>query len=488
MAIYHLTASVISRARGQRIAAIAAHHSGTKIHDNYYGITHSHSHKAGVLHVEILAPTEAPIWVHDREQLWNRVEAAEHRKDSQLARALEISLPVELSPEQNITLLRDYLGQEFVQRGMIADFSVRCAAFGNPHAHVLLTLRAVSAAGFGLKARHWNQKNNILEWRATWAQHANRHLARAGHDIRIDHRSLEAQQIELVAGRNTGVKGNRLRGRPLPHHLQERMDERQRIAAENGAAMIEDPSLALRAIARQRNRFTEAHLVQFLRSRTADADQLESVRNGVMNSPDLVALTGTGTGTGAGAADAIDYTTRDLIEAEKSLMRRAATLSIRNTRQHSNTYTSTAQPGETDRSSLVNYLLSGGDFKALKSPAGADKYKLVAAASEFWHAQGHRVMGLALSSFSVTQLQAVHIDACTLVRFEQAWRDGQELFASSHVIIVDGAEMINLKSLERIFAAADKLRVKLVVMADAEQLVKMLSPLHSLVDLYGPRS
>lgn|GEM_PF-2413127 len=481
MAIYHLTASVISRARGHRIVAIAANHSGTKLRDDYYGITHNHSQKAGVLHVEILAPAESPAWVRERALLWNRVEAAEHRKDSQLARALEISLPLELSNEQNIELLREYLVQGFVRHGMVADFSVRCITIGNPHANVLLTLRAMSPEGFGLKARHWNRKNNILEWRAAWAECTNRHLARAGHDIRIDHRSLEGQQIELVAGRRTGIKGTRSLGRKLPNHLQQRIDDRQRIAAENGAAMIEDPSLALRAIARQRNRFTEAHLVQFLRSRTADTEQLEAVRQGIMNSPELVALA-------VATGEAIHFTSRDLVEAEKSLMRRVAIMSLRGIKKEppGHTYTSVAQP--LDESSLIHYLISGGDFKALKTPTDTNKYKLLTAASKFWHAQGHRIMGVALSNRAVADFQALHIDACTWVSFDQAWLDGQDLFASSHVIVVMGAEMIALKSLERIIAAADKLRAKLVLMADAEQFVGTLSPLHSLIVTYGPRA
>ena len=143
-------------------------------------------------------------------ELWNRVEAAEHRWDSQLARAIEVGLPVELSHEQDVALMREYLAHEFVEHGMIADFSIRRSDPRNPHAHVLLTLRPVTALGFGPKARHWNRKSNLLEWRIAWAERANRYLAHAGHDVRIDHRTLEAQQIELAPARRIGL------GRPPP--------------------------------------------------------------------------------------------------------------------------------------------------------------------------------------------------------------------------------------------------------------------------------
>ena len=165
MAIYHLSATVISRARGERIVAVAAARSATRLRDARYGITHNHLHKHGVAHAEIMAPAGAPAWTHDREALWNRVEAAERRWDSQLARAIEVGLPVELSHEQGVALIREYLAQEFVVHGMIADFSIRRSDPRNPHAHVLLTLRPVTASGFGPKARHWNRKSNLLEWR-----------------------------------------------------------------------------------------------------------------------------------------------------------------------------------------------------------------------------------------------------------------------------------------------------------------------------------
>src|SRR5450631_4120567 len=141
LAIYHLTAKVISRARGQSIAAAAAYRSGSALRDERYGITHNYTHNPGVAHSEIMAPAAAPAWVYDRQTLWNRVEAGERWKDSQLARALEIGLPVELSHMESVALVRDYLAQEFVSKGMIADFCIRRNDPNNPYVHVLLTLR-----------------------------------------------------------------------------------------------------------------------------------------------------------------------------------------------------------------------------------------------------------------------------------------------------------------------------------------------------------
>ena len=269
LAIYHLTANIISRGRGQSAVAAAAYRSGTTLRDRRYGVTHRYNGKRGILQAEVMTPPEAPAWASDREALWNSVEAREPRKDSQLARLIEISLPVELSADERVALVRDYIAQEFVAKGMIADFSVRGEA-NNPHAHILLTLRRLTPAGFGPKERGWNGKSALLNWRAAWAARANEHLARAGHAVRIDHRTLEAQQIELTPGRRIGIGRARQAG-ALPAHLSERIAEQQDITQRNGVAILEDPTVALRALTHQRPIFSRRELVEFLHSRTSGA-------------------------------------------------------------------------------------------------------------------------------------------------------------------------------------------------------------------------
>ena len=114
MAIYHLTAKVISRGRGQSITAAAAYRSGSALRDERYGLTHHYPRNRTAAHAEIMSPAGAPAWVLDRETLWNRVEAGERRKDAQLARAIDIGLPVELSGAQSVALVRDFAAKEFV--------------------------------------------------------------------------------------------------------------------------------------------------------------------------------------------------------------------------------------------------------------------------------------------------------------------------------------------------------------------------------------
>lgn len=121
--------------------------------------------------------------------LWNAVEQFEKRKDATLAREIEVALPVEFSLEQNKALLREYLQTNFVDLGMVADYSIHDVDSHNPHAHVMFTLRPVEGNSFGKKAREWNDKRLFDSWREQWAEVTNRHLALNGFDQRIDHRS-----------------------------------------------------------------------------------------------------------------------------------------------------------------------------------------------------------------------------------------------------------------------------------------------------------
>jgi Ti-type conjugative transfer relaxase TraA len=466
LAIYHLTANIISRARGQRVVAAAAYRAGATLRDERYGVTHNYTGKHGTLHSEIMAPAGAPAWVQDREALWNTVEASELRKDSQLARVIEVGLPLELSAQEHVALVRDFIAKEFVAKGMIADFFVRTNA-NNPHAHILLTLRGVTQAGFGPKERRWNGKSALLEWRSAWATQANEHLARAGYAVRIDHRTLEAQQIELTPGRRIGVRRVRQSDTALPSHVAERIAEQQLIAKENGQTILEDPTVGLRAITHQRPTFTYAELVQFLRSRTENAAQLDAVLLAITQSADLVALD---------SADGVQsrFTSRDMIEAEKSLIRRAASMVAR--RGHG---------VDADRQSLVSsqyaldnvqrrafeYLVSEGDVKAIAVTSGA-KAALLTAARHAWESQGLAVKGATQS----------------LADCEEAGQQGREPVTRGTVLLLDASPTMGMKQLERVLAVADKARAKVVLIGDLNQLhaMKVESPFRNLLRQVGP--
>ena len=290
MAIYHLSAKIVSRSEGRSVVGAAAYRSGESLYDERTGQTFDYTHKAGVEYSEILAPPEAPSWIHDREVLWNAVEQVERRKDAQLAREIEIGLPVELNKGQQVALLRDYVGGTFVSRGMVADVALHLDNPDNPHAHVLLTTRQMTSEGFGAKRRDWNVRSELMAWRTEWAGAANQHLARASLDIRIDHRTLEAQGIDLVPGRKIGLSVERQEQPGLPLSAAERVAEQREIAAENGRRILEEPRRALRAISHSQTTFTERDIAKYLHGRTAGAEQFEAAYLKVTTSPELVRL------------------------------------------------------------------------------------------------------------------------------------------------------------------------------------------------------
>ena len=150
-------------------------------------------------HTEILAPDDAPSWVQDRCRLWNEVEAAETRKNSQVAREIVVALPKELAADEQRRLVRGFVGEQCVSRGMVADVAYHDTGSGNPHAHVLLTTRRIDPDGFaGGKDRSWNDRGVVEDWRREWAEHANRALALAQVMDRIDHRSLASQRQDAL--------------------------------------------------------------------------------------------------------------------------------------------------------------------------------------------------------------------------------------------------------------------------------------------------
>ena len=225
MAIYHFSAQIISRSQGKSAVASAAYRSAEKIYDERIGETFDYARKDKVYDKEILAPQNAPEWVQERSQLWNAVEAAEKRKDAQLAREINIALPVELTPEQNQRILREYVQKHFVDKGMVADIAYHNMDGDNPHAHVMLTTRELDANGFGKKNRDWNDRKQLEHARKAWAKHCNRELERVGSRERIDHRSLEAQGIDRQPQIHVGVHANEMAKRGVESERYQRNEK-----------------------------------------------------------------------------------------------------------------------------------------------------------------------------------------------------------------------------------------------------------------------
>ena len=187
MAIYYAKVNIISRGKGRSAVAAAAYRSGETIRNNYDGVLHDYTRKSGVVYTQILLPKNAPSRFADRGTLWNEVEAGE-RKNGRLAREVVLALPREFGQEEQKEAVAEYC-QTFTAMGMIADYAIHDNGDGNPHAHIMLTDRPLTADGFAKKKnRDWNKDELVEEWRAAWAEICNKRLPQ---QEKIDHRSYE---------------------------------------------------------------------------------------------------------------------------------------------------------------------------------------------------------------------------------------------------------------------------------------------------------
>lgn len=223
----HFKISIRKRSERQSAVAGAAYQSGESLFSEYDLKTKNYRYKAQeVLHKEILLPVHAPPAYCDRQTLWNAAEKIEKQWNAQLARGIIMALPRELPKEQYAPLVRDYCMEQFVSKGMCVDFAVHDKGDGNPHAHIMLTMRAMDENGKWLpksrkvyvldengekirlsggepKSRKedtvdWNSKANAELWRSAWADTVNRYFEKNGIPERLDLRSYERQGIDRV--------------------------------------------------------------------------------------------------------------------------------------------------------------------------------------------------------------------------------------------------------------------------------------------------
>ena len=211
MANYHLSVQTIGRGAGRSACAAAAYRAGEAIHDQRTGLDHDYTRRSGVEHTQIVAPADAPAWSQDRQALWNEAESAESRKNSQTAREVEVSLPAELTSDQQQALALD-LARELAERHQVAvDVAIhepgREGDDRNHHAHMMMTTRQIAPDGFGPKTREWNGREGretVGHWRERWADLQNERLAEHGHDARVDHRSLADQGVDREPQQHLG--------------------------------------------------------------------------------------------------------------------------------------------------------------------------------------------------------------------------------------------------------------------------------------------
>ncbi|BCG88265.1 hypothetical protein MesoLj113c_43750 [Mesorhizobium sp. 113-3-9] len=478
MAIYHLHVKVIGRKAGSSAVASAAYRSASRLRDERIERSHDFSSKRGVVHSEVMLPANAPEAWSDRERLWNDVESFEVRKDAQLAREVEFALPRELSQAQGIELARDFIQAEFVSKGMVADLNVHWdrAEDGSPkpHAHVMLTMRAVDENGFGAKVRDWNATQLVERWRERWAELANERLAELDIDAPIDHRSLEAQGIALEPQTQIGAPAQRIEGSGLSAGDSEadRAELHREIARNNGARIVADPSVALDAITHQQSTFTRKDIAKFAHRHSDGMEQFNAVMAAISNAPDLVEL-------GKDRRGEDRFTTRQMIETEQRLHRAAERIDLDERHAVSEAHREVAlaraaQGGlvlSGEQADALAHITDGHGLGIVVGFAGTGKSAMLGVARQAWAAAGYEVKGAALSGIAAENLEGGSgIPSRTIASMEHSWGQGRDLLTTRDVLVIDEAGMVGTRQLERVLSHAADAGAKVVLVGDPQQL------------------
>lgn len=262
MAIYHLRVKFVQRSAGRSAVAAAAYRSGTKITDTRTEKIEDYTRKRDVEHSEILLPENMPVAFQDRETLWNAIETGIKHPRGQPAFEVEVALPRELSKEQCAQLVREFAQDHFVSQGLPVDINIHRTPASDggehPHAHILISTRRFNEDGSIGKAARDMQDNpklvakvyaleeegkideavvlqnelNLGHWRQAWEDYSNRFLDDAGSEARIDHRTLEAQEIGREPTPNIGI-GFYGRLREFQGHMAERVQHWKEIGFRN---------------------------------------------------------------------------------------------------------------------------------------------------------------------------------------------------------------------------------------------------------------
>lgn len=242
MALFHFHVGQVKRSAGQSAVECAAYRAGEKLYSEYYGLISDYTRKGGVIHTEILLPPHAPREYADRQTLWNAVEDAERNKNAQLAYSFDIALQNEFTLDVNIQLARQFLLDNFVSRGMIADLAVhqpdKKDGIPNPHFHVMCPIRPLNPDGtWGTKQRRvyrengefdavpttdWGKPETLEAWREAWSALCNAKFEEKGFPDRIDHRSYERLGVEQVPTVHEGVAVRQMEARGLVTNKGER--------------------------------------------------------------------------------------------------------------------------------------------------------------------------------------------------------------------------------------------------------------------------
>jgi Ti-type conjugative transfer relaxase TraA len=497
MAIYYFNAKIISKGSGASAVASAAYRHATKMTADRSGVVRDYSYKAKELaHEEITVPDNAPDWVIERylsgsvaeasERLWNDTELRETRSTNhhraQYSRSLTIALPIELSREQQIDLMRAFLTSTFASRGMIADWVIH-EIEGNPHAHVMLTMRDILPDQWGKRNLSWNKVALYREFRFEWAAFANDALERAGFDVRIDHRTLAEQGIEIEPSSYNHWAAEHAEAAGEIAREKARNAE---VRARNEAYLVANPEHILAIVSAQKSVFTKKDVSEAFQKRLSSIgkEAFEALMERVMAAPDLVEI-------GSDPANGMDiFATKAQVAMDARLIVDAVRLASSTLEVDPDPVTRVlADHLSAEQRAAAQAMLSSARLTIVRGTAGAGKTSTVGEVARIWQERGFTVLGGAVSGRAAQELQKATsgMEVASLAAWEARWSMGRTPEQGRFVFVMDEAGMVGSDLWVRIQAQVGRMGGKLIAVGDPEQVqpVSAGSALKAVEDQVG---
>jgi Ti-type conjugative transfer relaxase TraA len=525
VAIAHFSASIVSRGGGRSVVLSAAYRHCAKMEYEREARTIDYTRKEGLLHEEFLLPADAPKWVRamisDRsvsgavEAFWNKVEAFEKRSDAQLARDLTIALPLELTPEQNIALVRDFAEKHILAKGMVADWVYHDNP-GNPHIHLMTTLRPLTEDGFGAKKvavigedgqpvrtksgkilyQLWaGSTDDFNSLRDGWFERLNHHLALGGIDLRIDGRSYEKQGIDLEPTIHLGVGAKAIERKAQQQGVRpelERIELNEQRRSENARRILNNPAIVLDVITREKSVFDERDVAKVLHRYVDDPTVFQKLMLRIILNPEVLRLQRDTIEFATGEKVPARYSTRAMIRLEATMVRQALWLSNRDGHAVSEAaLDATFRRHERlsqEQKTAIERIAGPARIAAVVGRAGAGKTTMMKAAREAWELAGYRVVGGALAGKAAEGLEKeAGIQSRTLASWELRWNRGRDVLDDKAVFVMDEAGMVASKQMAGFVDTVVRAGAKIVLVGDPEQLqpIEAGAAFRAIVDRIG---
>lgn len=544
MAIYSLNLGFLSRSEGRSSVGFSAYISGGRITDVRTGNAFDYSHKKEVVAGRVLAPIEAPSWMRDRAVLWNHVESYEDQianlrfqggeksqaakekflSSAQTAQTVMGAIPLELNQDQAESCVEAFLRSRFVSRGLIVDYALHWDS-GNPHFHALVTRRPLKEKTFSQrKDREIVSREGHKITRKQWEAVVNKHLERAGQEVRIDCRSHEERGSFFHAMEHEGWHAQRLAERGRYARL---VKENEEIRRKNIQILLEKPEALIQEVSSKRVTFTKRHIEDEIIRRVGGDETLFSMlkskidgveKTRLYDATEMQALARQITSkllvdervvysVGENFNREKIFTSQEYKAREEDLLAASEKLNLerRAVPRHwiekaiENSEDKLGSELSKEQKQALRYLCSGSDLRVLNGKAGTGKTTLLKAVAEAYAKTGYTVRGTSFQGKAVEIMQQeIGIPCRTLDSYVHQWKQHERYtslvesgklwgqpylrahqrmkalekhrFKSTDVILVDEANMISSKLWNPFLKEASRAGAKVIVVQDLAQI------------------